>query len=177
METFWARGYAGTSVQDLVDATGVNRASLYGAFGDKERLFLAALDHYIGEVSAARTRRLREAESPRVGLAAYLEDLVHFGVGKGRGLGCLITNSAVELAPHDAEMAAKLRASFQRVADVLEETIRRGQAAGEYPADRDPKALAQFLLTVIHGLRVLMRAHATEEELRVVVKTALAAVG
>lgn len=175
MQAFWAHGYAGTSIQNLVDATGVNRASLYSAFGDKERLFLAALDHYVAEVSAARVARLRRAASARAGLEQYFEELIAFGVGNGRGLGCLATNSAVELAPHDPNVAARLKTSFLRVESALEETIRKGQAAGQFPRDRDAKAIARLLLTVIQGLRVLMRARAEEGELRAVVKTALAA--
>lgn len=177
MQVFWSHGYAGTSIQNLVDATGVNRASLYATFGDKEQLFLAALDHYVAEVSAARVARLRNAASAREGLTSYFEGLVAFGLGEGRGLGCLLTNSVVELAPHDPDVAARLKTTLQRVEGVFEETIRRGQAAGEFPLDRDPKTLAQFLLTVVQGLRVLMRAHADEHELRAVVKTALSAVG
>lgn len=175
MQVFWSHGYGGTSIQDLVDATGVNRASLYATFGDKERLFLAALDHYVAEVSAVRTTELRNAASARDGPARYFEGLVAFGVGQGRGLGCMLTNAAVELAPHDPTVAARLKASFQRVETVLEETIRRGQAAGEFAQDRDPRTLARFLLTVIQGLRVLMRAHADEAELRAVVNTAVGA--
>jgi len=177
MQVFWSHGYAGTSIQQLVDATGINRASLYTTFGDKERLFLAALDHYVAEVSAVRVARLREATSARAGLEQYFDDLVTFGAGDGRGLGCLLTNAAVELAPHDPGVAARLQASFGRVERALEETIRRGQAAGELDPARDPKALAAFLVTVIQGLRVLMRARAAEDQLRAVVKTALAAIG
>lgn len=175
MRVFWAHGYAGTSIQDLVEATGVNRASLYATFGDKERLFLATLDYYVAEISAARMARLRAAASARQGLIRYFDDLIGFGVNEGRGLGCLLTNSVVELAPHDPAVAVKLKATLGRVRTALEEAIRRGQAAGEFRADKDPTALANFLLTVIQGLRVLMRADAAEAELRVVASTAMAA--
>lgn len=175
MRAFWAHGYAGTSIQDLVDVTGVNRASLYATFGDKERLFLATLDHYVAEVSAARVVRLKNAPSARAGLRGYFDDLIGFGMGEGRGLGCLVTNSVVELAPHHPAVAAKLKATVDRVRVVLEEAIRRGQAAGEFSPGKDPKTLAAFLLTTIQGLRVLMRADADEAELRAVVQTALGA--
>jgi TetR/AcrR family transcriptional repressor of nem operon len=177
MRAFWAHGYAGTSIQDLVDATGVNRASLYATFGDKDRLFLAALDRYVGQVTAARLARLAEAETAREGVRRFFEDLISFGMNEGRGLGCLLTNSVVELAPHDPRVATKLEASLGRVRNALEDTIRRGQAAGEFAPDRDPQALASFLLTVNQGLRVLMRADADEAELRAVVDTAIAALG
>lgn len=177
MRSFWAHGYAGTSIQDLVDATGVNRASLYATFGDKDRLFLASLDHYVAEVSARRLARLEAADSAREGIWSFFDDIVSFGTREGRGLGCLLTNSLVELAPHDPQVAAKLNLTLGRVRDALEAAVRRGQAAGEFEADGDPKVLASFLLTVNQGLRVLMRADADEAELRAIVHSSIAALG
>jgi TetR/AcrR family transcriptional repressor of nem operon len=99
--------------------------------------------------------------------------MLTFAQGDGQRLGCLLTNSAVEVAPHDARIAASLRASLGAVEDALFEVIQRGQAQGEFPADKDARALARFLLGVIQGLRVLMRARSDEAHLRAVVTTAL----
>jgi TetR/AcrR family transcriptional repressor of nem operon len=173
MRLFWQRGYGATSVQDLVAATGVNRSSMYSTFGNKQRLFLAAVDHYVSEVSAARLERLRAPGSARVALEDYFEAMLTFSREEGQRLGCLLTNSAVEVAPHDAKIAASLRASLGAVEDALFEVIRRGQAQGEFSADKDARALARFLLGVIQGLRVLMRARSDEAHLRAVVTTAL----
>jgi TetR/AcrR family transcriptional repressor of nem operon len=173
MRLFWQRGYGATSVQDLVEATGVNRASMYNTFGNKQRLFLAAVDRYVSQVSAARLERLRAPGSARVALEDYFEAMLTFAQDDGPRLGCLLTNSAVEVAPHDARIAASLRASLGAVEDALFEVIQRGQAQGEFPADKDARALARFLLGVIQGLRVLMRARSDEAHLRAVVTTAL----
>ena len=173
MDLFWERGYGATSIQDLVEATGVNRASMYGTFGNKQRLFLAALDHYVSKISASRLEQLRAPGSAKVALRSYFEGMVDFARRDGRRLGCLLTNSAVEIAPHDAGIAESLRASFGTVEEVLFEVIRRGQAQGEFGADKDPRELARFLVGVIQGLRVLMRARADEAHLRDVVAIAL----
>lgn len=175
MRLFWRRGYGATSVQDLVTATGVNRASMYNTFGNKQRLFLAAVDRYVSQVSAARLERLRAPGSARVALEAYFEAMLTFSREEGERLGCLLTNSAVEVAPHDAKIAACLRASLGAVEDALFDVVRRGQAQGEFPADKDARTLAKFLLGVIQGLRVLMRARSNEASLRAVITTALSA--
>jgi TetR/AcrR family transcriptional repressor of nem operon len=173
MRLFWQQGYAATSIQDLVDATGVSRSSMYCSFGDKQRLFLAAVDRYVSQVSAARLERLRALGPAKAALRDYFEGMIAFAQGEGQRLGCLLTNAAVEVAPHDAEIAATLRASLGAVEDALFDIIRRGQAQGEIAAGKDARALARFLLGVIQGLRVLVRARADEANLRDVVTTAL----
>ena len=175
MRLFWQQGYAATSIQDLVEATGINRASMYGTFGDKQRLFLAAVDRYVDQISAARLEQLRAPGSAKAALRCYFKGMIAFAQGDGQRLGCLLTNAAVEIAPHDAEVAATLRASLGAVEDALFEAVRRGQAQGEIAVDKDARVLARFLLGVIQGLRVLMRARADETSLRDIVTVALAA--
>lgn len=175
MRLFWERGYAATSIQDLVEATGVNRASLYGTFGDKQRLFVAAVDHYVAQLSARRLDTLRRPGSAKAAIRDYFDQMIAFAEGEGRGLGCLLTNSTVELAPHDEAIAHTLRASLERVEAAFEATIRRGQAQGEIPPDKGARALARYFVTLIQGLRVLMRARADASMLRDVVGTALEA--
>lgn len=177
MRQFWLHGYDGTSIQDLVDATGVNRASLYGTFGDKDRLFRRALDHYLAEVTAERIALLERPGSARAAIRTYFRELVDFACVDGRGLGCLLTNSAVELAPHDERIAGALAEAFARVEAALQATIERGQASGEIPPDKDARKLARFLLALIQGLRVLIRARASRAQLEDAVDVALEALG
>lgn len=173
MRLFWQQGYAATSIQDLVAATGINRSSMYATFGDKQRLFLAAVDRYVDQVSAARLEQLRAPGSAKAALRDYFEGMLAFAQGEGQRLGCLLTNSAIEIAPHDAEIATTLRKRLGAVEDALFEAVRRGQTQGEIAADKDPRALARFLLGVIQGLRVLTRARSDTATLRDVVTTAL----
>ncbi|WP_193183516.1 TetR/AcrR family transcriptional regulator [Nisaea sediminum] len=173
MRAFWRRGYEATSVQDLVEATGINRGSMYDTFGDKRGLFQAAVQHYISSVSTERLKKVSEAEHPVTGIRAYFEGLVEFSVGDGRELGCLITNSVVELAPHDAVIGETLRKSFARVEDTFYRALLRAQQAGELVAGQDIRALARFLTATTNGLRVLARADADVATLRDVVDSAM----
>ena len=174
MRLFWRQGYEATSVQELVEATGLNRASLYNAFGDKHGLFLAAVDHYQESVSCMRLAGL-EAEGPALAaLRRYFEELIAFSTGDGRRLGCLITNTAIEMAPRDPASEERLRAGLARVEDAFYRLIRRGQQQGEIAAERDARALARFLLGLVQGLRVLARLDPQEDRLRDLVETGLA---
>lgn len=175
MRLFWARGYAAVSIQDVVEATGINRASLYAAFGDKRALFREAIEHYLANVSAARLNRLEQPGSAKAAIHGYFEELVAFTLGAGRRLGCLLTNTAVELAPHDEAMGGRLRASFAKVEDAFARAIRRGQAEGDIPAQKDPRALARFLLNAVQGLRVTGRVAPRRAALHDIVTVTLAA--
>ena len=175
MKLFWRQGYEATSVQQLVEATGLNRASLYNAFGDKHGLFLAAVDRYLESVSCSRLTAL-EADGPAFSaLRGYFDELIAFSLGDGRRLGCLITNTAIELAPHDPACEARLRDGLARVEDAFYQLIRRAQRQGEIDPARDARALARFLLGLVQGLRVLARLVPQEDRLRDLVGTGLAA--
>ena len=103
LAVFWRQGYQATSVQDLVAVTGLNRGSLYDTFGDKHGLFLAVVEHYRTTITAQRLARLEQPGPAREKIATFFKDMIEFSVGEGRLLGCLMTNSAIELAPHDRD--------------------------------------------------------------------------
>ncbi|CAN5730003.1 TetR/AcrR family transcriptional regulator [soil metagenome] len=173
VQLFWEQGYRATSVQDLVTATGLNRSSLYHHFGGKDDLFAAALQHYVTHYSAERLAVLQQQGSVTEALRAYFDDLVDFSSGVGKGLGCLLTNTAAEVAPHDARTRATLADRFAEIRTVFENLLNRGQAEGEVTADKDTKALANFFLGTVQGVRVLARTGADVAILRDIVSTAL----
>ena len=105
MRAFWARGYEATSMQDLVDCTGINRGSLYATYGDKQALFLAALDRYIRWMRDDLMADIAARHGPR---EAIRQSFLVFAAGQRRQvaqLGCFVTNTALEVAPHDKEVA------------------------------------------------------------------------
>lgn len=173
MHLFWRQGYEATSIHDLVDATGINRASMYASFGGKEALFAAALDHYVDQISRDRLALLSAEGSARKALERYFNSLIRFSIGEGRDLGCLLTNTAVEAAARTSEMDAKLSDVFDRVEKTFREVIRRGQANGEISRHHGPTALARFLMSTVHGLRVQARFNPDEKHLRDTVRVAL----
>ncbi len=176
MQAFWSRGYEATSVQDLVEATGINRGSMYDTFGDKRGLFQASVDFYISNVSAKRLSKMLETDSALMAIRTYFEDLITFSVGDGRKLGCLITNSVVELAPHDPIIGGVLRGSFARVEDVFHQTLLRAQDEGEIASEIEARAIARFMTATANGIRVFARADADAETLRDVVNSALSVI-
>lgn len=157
MRLFWRRGYHATSIQDLVEATGLNRASLYDTFGGKEDLFLAAVERYLAQVNRARLAKLRANPSPKSALTGYFEDLIAFDTGEGRHLGCLLTNSAIEFGERGEGIGQRLYGLFDEVEETLVGLIEKAQALGEVSPAKDPRAAARFLLTMINGMRVMSR--------------------
>jgi TetR/AcrR family transcriptional regulator, transcriptional repressor for nem operon len=175
IEVFRARGYHGTSVQDLTEGTGLARGSLYKAFHDKRSLFLAALDHY----TAAALQRVGDTlAQPGSARAAIRETLMGYArraaEGQGRQ-GCLITAAAMEMMPGDAEVSVLITRMFRRMQDLFAAAVIRGQAAGEIPRDYDERAIARLLLCTVQGLRVLGKTGPSERELAELVDIAMRA--
>ena len=166
---FQTRGYEGTSVQDLVEATGLSRSSLYGAFGDKHGLFLAALDRYAAAGRAA-TETACCGPSPLAAIRAVLDQSARVGEQPG----CLMVNAAAECAARDPETATRADAARRALDARFETLVRDAQAAGEVGRQRDAAALARLLTGVVFGLRTLQTAGADQATLEAVVDEAVA---
>jgi len=174
MSAFWTKGYAATSVEDLVARMGVQRGSLYATFGDKRSLFLSALDRYQRVV----TRELLEAlETPGSGLEAirrFFRLRVEGSLDRSRPPGCLVTNSAVELVRRDRAAAAKVGGSLAKLEAAFFRALERAHAQGELAATRDVRALARFLTSSAQGLSVMAKAFPERAVLEDVVTVVLA---
>ncbi len=158
IEVFWQHGYEGTSIQHLVDRMGIHRGSLYCAFGDKHGLFLAALDRYEEVFHSRILERLAEGGhrgKARRAIRRVFEDIVGSCAGSAGRRGCLMTNSAVELAAHDRDTAARVIANLSRLEEALCTALRTAQAEGELARKHDARALARFLASSLQGLRVM----------------------
>ena len=171
MQLFWRKGYAATSLRDLLDGMGIGYGSFYNAFGDKHALFLASLDRF----RELRTSWIDEVleDSGLNGIEEVFRRTVDGLVGFEPRRGCLLANTAVELGPHDAEVAAKISRYVRHTEAVFERAVIRAQEAGEIPADRDPRAMACFLVNTLHGLRVLARVGTDRAVLEDAVRVAL----
>jgi len=157
MTAFWSKGYAATSIEDLVAHMGIQRGSLYATFGDKRTLFLAALDRYQRVV----TRELFEAlEAPGSGIEAirqFFNLRVRGSLDPSRPPGCLVTNSAIEISGRDRRTATKVGDSLARLEAAFLRALERARAAGELPAAHDLRPLARFLTSSAQGLSVMAR--------------------
>lgn len=159
MELFWERGYEGTSVQDLLDRLGINRFSLYAAFGSKRSLFLRALDRYRDSVA---TEWLGRLEAPDAGLEevrAYFHASVRRLSGPNGWRACLMLNSAVERVPHDQRAAEKVRAHLERLERAFRAALEQAQGRSQMRAGHDPVRLARYLTGSVQGLGVLAKIY------------------
>jgi TetR/AcrR family transcriptional repressor of nem operon len=157
VDTFWTHGYEATSVDDLTTAMGLGRGSLYHEFGDKHSLFLAALDRYRLERRQQLESILGSAPSARAGVEAVFRATVSRLWGDRSRRGCLLVNSAAELANADSEVAARVRQAFQAFATAFRAALERGQRTGELDAGLDVEATARFLASVLVNLRLLSK--------------------
>ncbi|MCC2112131.1 MAG: TetR/AcrR family transcriptional regulator [Hyphomicrobiales bacterium] len=173
LQVFWRKGYSSTSMQDLVAATGINKASIYNSFGDKEAFFVFVLEHYFETRNRPRVRKLVETTPAREGIHCYFDSLVVFSVTEGRGLGCLITNTATELQPTSDRIEACIQRALNMMEGLFLDTIMRGREDGSITTDIPPVALARTLLGTVQAVRVLSRARRSEAMLRDIVNTNL----
>lgn len=172
MARFWDHGYAATSVRDLGEAMGLGTASLYNAFGDKRALFTRCLDRYLDGTMRARIARF-DADGPsRDALAAFLEEIVARSLVDRRG--CMLVNTALEIAPHDDEVGGVIAARMGELEAFLLRCVQAGQRDGTIAPRHRARDLARLLLTTVMGLRVLARARPEAALLRGAVRQALA---
>lgn len=157
LELFWQRGYEATSMDDLVSAMGVHRASLYATFGDKRALFWAALRRYHARMLDHCLESLHQPGSTRVVLANFFATWIDGAVADCQRRGCLGTNATVELSPHDDLVAAETRAARDRMEQAFRQLLERGRAVGELATRHSPEVGARFLNAVWQGLQVLAR--------------------
>ena len=169
---FWARGYTGTSIQDLVTQTGVERGSLYAAFGGKRGIFLAALEAYDRDVRRHRLAQAERSSSPLRCIEKVFRNWVPELVDGDRR-GCFLTNTAIELAPHDPEVAEIVEKKQTEIEAFFVRKVREAQAAGEVPEDLDAVSAGAGLLASLLGMLVLARSRPDRRLLETVAEDAL----
>ncbi|WP_343954555.1 TetR/AcrR family transcriptional regulator [Nonomuraea longicatena] len=174
MRAFWSTGYEATSTQDLCEATGLGRSSIYNTFTSKHDLFRKALVHYMDE----RTASIIEVLDGQAPVREKVRDLLWRSVGLAPDdpHGCLVVNTMVELAPRDPEIAELLGRDLDRRRTALRDAFETARLAGEIAADQDPNALAAFVIGVISGMRVAERGGADRVTLESIATTALRAI-
>jgi TetR/AcrR family transcriptional regulator, transcriptional repressor for nem operon len=173
MNVFWARGYEGTSLPDLLAAMGIARQSMNDTFGDKRALFQAALERYIDRADESHAC-LASAPSVKRAIRDLFEAIADSSV-REKKRGCLGVLTTVELAPHDPAIA-KLLAGRQRVLeDHLYAALERGRETGEIAKSKDSRGLARYLVAALLGLRLAASTDPNGTGLHDVVRFTLAA--
>lgn len=154
MQVFWRRGYAATSVQDLVDGTGLSRSSLYSTFQNKQGLYQTALQRYELLTTLNNVKLLSGSGSPKALIRQLLVNVVEDELNDSEHKGCLVANACLELAGHDEDVSQFVVTNLQKLQHALENLLIKAQQSGEI-ASQNPRALASFFLNTMQGLRVL----------------------
>jgi TetR/AcrR family transcriptional repressor of nem operon len=173
IQCFWKRGYEATSVKHLTDNTGVTAASLYNAYGDKRSLFRTALDRYVDISIAARIQRC-SALPPRQAIEAFFDEVLSRSLSDKQRKGCMLVNSALEVAPHDREFQKQIGGVLERLEAFFLTCASNGQANGTITRALSAEELARHLLGVLIGLRVLARVRPERAVLEAVIAPTLA---
>jgi TetR/AcrR family transcriptional repressor of nem operon len=173
IQCFWSRGFEATSVKDLIDETGIAAASLYNAYGDKRGFFRTALDRYIESNIAGRMQRCA-ALPPREAIEGFFAEIVDRSLNDRQHKGCMLVNSALEMAPHDPEIHKLVAGALIRLEKFFRRCIRAGQAEGTITHAVSAQQLARHLLGVLIGVRVLARVRPERALLEGVIAPALA---
>lgn len=173
MHLFWDRGYCNTSLQQLSAGMDMRPGSLYGAFKNKRALFLEALQLYFERSSKVFDERLNSQPRALEGLHYFFARLVDDLAQDQSGRGCLMINTAAELADQDEEIRALLDSMFAQHEQKLFDTLQQAQREGDLAANKDARALARFLLMTIRGLRVYSQTRHDRDEFQQLVDTAL----
>jgi AcrR family transcriptional regulator len=174
LHVFWNKGYEGATLGDLTDAMGINRPSLYAAFGNKEELFRRALERYVAGPGAAAAAAL-EAETAREVALRLMRYYADAAGERDRPRGCLLVQGALACGDESRSVRSALTEARHGSEAALVARLERARREGDLAADARPSDLARYVLTVCHGLAVQAVGGATRQQLRRVVELAMRA--
>lgn len=175
MLVFWHKGFDDASIQDLVEATGLNRGSLYNAFGDKAQLFATVMDRYRSMSPARILAAAPDDASPLQLIDDFLHALVDRARDDAENKGCLLTNTAAGLYGCNDAMTVWIRDTLTMLEDVLTNVVERGQDRGEISKTSNARAFARFLVGTAQGINVMARAKPDDQMLTDIADSALLA--
>ncbi len=173
MNLFWQRGYKKTSVEDLIQAAGVNRFNLYESFGGKHGLYLKALDKYRDDVFLQRMNKIDEYENGLDGIREYFEKLEEFLLDSKGNFTCLMMNSQIELVPKDKKVTKKVSFYFEKMEETFKKALSRAMEAGEIPVETNIDDMAKFLTGSAQGMCVVSKSQNANKFLKGYTRTIL----
>lgn len=163
LDVFWKKGFDGASLSDLEEATGLKKASLYAAIGNKRKMYLAALDRYDQIWVSAGLKLLERPGDAKLRLKAIFQALIDSLASEKGRLGCFLCDASVEQAPHDQSTRSSVQSSLHRMESAFSCVLEK-----QPPYDGDQQKClqkAQELLAVYMGMRVLSKSGASKETL------------
>ena len=172
-EVFTEKGYNGTSMDDLVQATGLSRSSIYDTFGDKHGLFLKTLDQYRSAQLGDLKQLQAKTDSPKKKIRVIFDYLVKDMLSDEERKGCMLVNVSMEMSCVDKEIANAALQNMEEMEEQFYKLVKEGQTKGEIAKNASPKALARYLYSSLMGLRIVGKSRPDAEALRETVKVIL----
>ena len=166
MLVFWEKGYDGTSINDLEQAMGLNRTSIYNAFGNKGALFERVMTCYKESVMADLFARLDSAPNIREGIKRMLNGALDIHFDEDNPGGCLVVLSVMESGQHDAQSIAGMQQTMQELKSALQSRISKAKKSGELSGDLDAAATATTIATTMAGMMVMGKANMSKAALK-----------
>jgi AcrR family transcriptional regulator len=170
---FWNTGYSGASLDSIATAAGMNRPSLYAAFGDKHALYIKALDQYWDTAHTAMQAALTDNSLTQALTGFYEGQLAIYFSGDGQPRGCFAIGTATTEAVEDPEIRNVLSARLSQLDADLEARLQTAIEAGELKPDSDLAALAVIASSLLHSISIRARAGKSREELAAIVRNAV----
>ncbi|MDH5219133.1 MAG: TetR/AcrR family transcriptional regulator [Gammaproteobacteria bacterium] len=178
LAVFWQQGYELTSVQDLVKGMGINRASLYDTFGNKNQLYKRALQRYKEEALANTRQALLNAPGKVQDRLLNFFYSLNEGHKSDKGnFGCFLNNTAVELGPHHPDIAEAVRQGWTEMEKIFKELLDEGVEKGELAVDINTAAIAATINMMLQGISVMAKAGTSEQQLGQIIGTVLSLLG
>jgi TetR/AcrR family transcriptional repressor of nem operon len=172
-EVFSEKGYNGTSMDDLVQATGLSRSSIYDTFGDKHGLFLKSLDLYRCMQQNGLEQQYAKTDSPKKNIRAIFDYIIREIQNDKDRKGCLLVNVSMELSAVDKEVAALFLSNMEELEKIFSSLVKEGQSKGEISKKYTAKALGRHLYNSLMGLRVSGMNRPDADVMREIVKLTL----
>ena len=166
MHLFWAKGYPGTSLQDLVEATGLKPPSIYNAYGNKRGLFNVVLARYSEQVMAHFVKTVQDAPTARSAVERLLKAIVKQHFDPATPGGCLVGLAAQECRLHDTETQAAVAKEFRKLDDAICARLANGKSNGEFSDDLDPRGTSTAVVSICAGLLTLGRGNYSRHALQ-----------
>jgi TetR/AcrR family transcriptional regulator, transcriptional repressor for nem operon len=177
MQQFWREGYEASSVQKLLDATGINRGTLYNSFGDKDTFFTLCIDRYNKKLKTAIATTLSNSKlSATVAIESYISNVTHLAPTKQRTMGCLLVNSVCESINLDKDMQKLIRKSLNSVQRALQSRTRELEKAKQLKRGLKADQAAELLMNLLQGLYVSARNGRSPKQLSETLKIGLNAI-
>ncbi len=177
LEVFWCKGYNATSFQSLTEGMCINRQSIYDTYGDKHTLFIEALRHYYQKRAGNIAAHFAQDKPVKELLKSFFDKVIDDLNADGKNKGCFLVNVTLEMVPHDEEVVAIVKENIESLARIFKNLITKGIQSGEIAPDKNPAALAMYLINTSQGLNTLGKTITDKKKLRAIADVAIGTLG